>query len=49
MQTSAVDWVVGVGIHDARVWFLSFGFLLLILEFQFCFSAFFLISDGFIL
>lgn len=48
MQTSVIDRVVGVGIHDARVWLLSFGFLLLFLVFRLGFSAFFLISDGLI-
>jgi len=46
MQTSAVDWVVGVDVHDAQVWFLIRWFLWSLLVPWFGFSAFFLISDG---
>jgi len=46
MQTSAIDRVVGVGVHDARVWFLMRWFLWSFSVPWFGFSAFFLISDG---
>lgn len=49
MQTSAIDRVVGVDVHDARFWFFFRWFVLSFLVLWFGFSAFFLISDGLIL